>query len=185
MRTLYSCIKSKIPNASLSLSIRNPKSEIRNHNAFSLIEMIVVMVILSIVAVSTVHYVVNMSDVYVMIIRQKRADDEATTALCRMRREIRTLKTTLTADGDELSFVNQNNVTNTFKLSGSDLTLNDNILAKNVDTFVLAYYDTTNGVLDDLPLTPLYMSRIGRIELDLSVTKGKQSRDLDVNIFYP
>lgn len=152
--------------------------------AFTLIEMIVAIVILSIVSIITIHYIVSASRLYVLVYGQRQADGEAIAALNRMRREIRSVQTNLTADVDVLAFVNRNG-TNMFQLSGTDLRLNGNILARDMDTFRLTYYDNNNGPLLSLPLDEAGRAAIHRVALDLRVVKGDQSSDLNVNIFYP
>ena len=158
----------------------------RRQEAFSLIEMIVTIVVLSIVGVITINYVISASRLYVSVHDQRRAESEAITALNRMRKEVRALRTTFMADDNQFGFSNRNDVANTFALNGTDLTLNGNILARNVDTFVLAYYDSTNSPLSPLPLAdPLDRHNIRRIAVDLKVRKGAHAAGMNVNIFYP
>lgn len=156
----------------------------RGKRAFTLIEVVAVITILSIVGLITIHYVVSASRLYVLVLEKSRADSEITAALNRMRREVRLLKTTLVADVDEFSFDNSYE-TKTFELSGSNVLLNSNILAKDVDTFELTYYDATNVLLSPLPLGPLARDRICRLAVEFKVVKGNQSAKWDVNLFYP
>lgn len=156
-------------------------------SGFTLIELVVSIAILSIMSVITIDYIISASQLYDSVSSQNEADCEALAALNRMRREIRLLRTTVVADVNTLSFTNQADVTKIFQLNGTDLTLNGYILAADVDRFILTYYDETNGLLSPLPLPPggTNIALIRRVALGFKVTKGSQSSDLDVNIFYP
>lgn len=167
--------------------IRSAREEINAtaHSGFSFLELIVVMLILSVISVATLRFVANMSEVYVIMAKKRQADDETISALARMRREIRSLQTMETANTGELSFVSLNQVTNTFVLTGSDLKLNGRNLARNVDTFVLTYYDSTNGLLAPVPLSEIDMWRVSRVGIRLSVNVDGQSSEQVVDVFYP
>lgn len=157
----------------------------RWRNGFSLIELVVVIVVLSIVGTMTIRYVASAGQFYVTILAKRQADSEAFFVLDRMRREVRLLKSILVADAGEFSFVNQVAVTNTFRLNTADATLNGNMLATNVNTFVFSYYDSTNGALTSLPLNPANRALVRRVSLSLRITKGAQSSDLNADFFYP
>jgi prepilin-type N-terminal cleavage/methylation domain-containing protein len=70
--------------------IRNPQSEIRNlERGFTLIEIIIVIVILSIVLAITIYFLVSSLRVYTMTVNQKTLFEEGKLALERMCRDIR------------------------------------------------------------------------------------------------
>ena len=70
--------------------IRNPKSEIPNlERGFTLIEIIIVIVILSIVSAITIKFLTDSLRVYTMTVNQKTLFDEGKLALERMCRDIR------------------------------------------------------------------------------------------------
>lgn len=156
-----------------------------DQQAFSLIEMLVAVVVLSIIGVITIRYVTSASRLYASVSAQNKADSEAHLALTRMQREVRLAQTTFLADAGVIGFSNRNDVAITFALSGTDLTLNGNVLAKDVDTFGLTYYDATNGLLSPLPLSTTNMAAVRRISMDLKISKKGESTDLDINFFYP
>jgi len=70
--------------------IRNPQSEIRNlERGFTLIEIIIVIVILSIVSAITIKFLFDSLRIYTMTVNQKTLFDEGKLALERMCRDIR------------------------------------------------------------------------------------------------
>jgi len=84
--------------------IRDPQSEIRNlERGFTLIEIIIVIVILSIAAAITINFLVDGLRIYTMTVNQKTLFDEGKLALERMCRDIR--------DANSISGVTPNSVT--------------------------------------------------------------------------
>lgn len=70
--------------------IRNPQSEIRNlERGFTLIEIIIVIVILSIVSAITIKFLTDGLRIYTMTVNQKTLFDEGKLVLERMCRDIR------------------------------------------------------------------------------------------------
>ena len=149
----------------------------RQH-AFSLMEMLVVIAVLSLVAVSSFRFIADAAQWYDRTRRQNRADESALAAVQRIEREIRALATTRTASNSSFSFVAQSGATDVFQCASGRLTLNGNLLADGVSVFSNAYYDATNGLTTNLSL-------IRRIALDFSVTDGTARADFDINFFYP
>jgi len=71
--------------------IQNPKSALQR--GFTLIEIIIVIVILSIVSVITINFLINSVKIYTMSVNQKTLFDEGKLALERMCRDIRDANT--------------------------------------------------------------------------------------------
>jgi Tfp pilus assembly major pilin PilA len=151
---------------------------------FSLIELIVIMVVLSIIGTITIRYVVSAGQFYVTVLAQRQVDGETFLLVDRIRREVRLLQNTLVADSGEFSFLNQAGTTTSFKLNTGNVTLNGDMLATNVSAFVFSYYDGTNGALTSLPLNSSDRSLVRRVSLSLKITKGTQSSDLNTDFFY-
>jgi len=162
---------------------RSTPNSFSSTHAFSLVEMIVSVAILSIIAVITFRYIAAASETYALLSAQREVVGETATAVSSMRREIRTLQTPLTADVGEFSFVNQDGLTNTFRLNGTEITLNGYTLARNVTSFTLAYYDATNGLLSPVPLDSTDLALVRRIGVDLDLSKGRGHTSFDANIF--
>lgn len=132
---------------------RIPKSAFEK--GFTLIEVIVVIVILSIASGITVYFVVNSLRVYTMGVHQKTLLDEAKLALERMCRDIRDAKAISTPVsgglGNTITFTRTNatgqdlaNETITYRLNGNNLqrekasySLPYPILASNVSSFTV------------------------------------------------
>ncbi len=152
--------------------------------AYSLIEVIVVILLLAIVSVITIHYVVSASQLYASEIAQRKADNEAAAVVNRMRRETRLLTRVITADAGEFAFSNLTGAV-AFRLSDTDITLNGNILARYVDTFALAYYNSTNGMLLPLPLDGLGKDSVSRVALELKLTRSGRPAYVNINLFRP
>src|SRR4030042_1228398 len=71
----------------LNSELRTPNSELQR--GFTLIEMIIVIVILSIASVITIKFLIDSMQIYTMTVNQKTLFDEGKLALERMCRDIR------------------------------------------------------------------------------------------------
>ena len=152
------------------------------HHAFSLIEMIIVILVVSIIAVITAGYIANIAGLYSDVLAQETADSEALDTFRRMRAEIRGLKACTNANSTTFSFVNATGVTNTFRGTGTLVTVNGSLMARDVTTFSLSYYDNTNGVLS--PTNAATRLRIARIGVRLAINRNGQLSDWNGNVFY-
>jgi prepilin-type N-terminal cleavage/methylation domain-containing protein len=111
--------------------IRNPKSEIRNwEKGFTLIEIVIVIVILSIVSAITIYFLVSSLRVYTMTVNQKTLFDEGKLALERMCRDIRDANSITGSTATSVTFIRTHatgagqdiaNETITFQLNGTTL----------------------------------------------------------------
>ena len=151
--------------------------------AFTLIELVIVIVLLALTAGITTHYLVSASRLYVLLLAQRQADSEVMDAANRMRREARLAVQNITADSNEWMFSNTYNATNTFSWDGADVNFNSNYLAKGIDRFTFSYYDSTNGLLEPLPLPVTNCAGISRVALDIKATNNLAASELKVNFF--
>lgn len=135
--------------------IRIPHSEIRNlERGFTLIEIIVVIVILSIVSAITIKFLIDSLKIYTMTVNQKTLYDEGKLALERMGRDIRDARSITTpasgGSGSTVTFQRTNataqdglNETLTFQLTGTTLEkvktapAATSSLASNVSSFIV------------------------------------------------
>ncbi len=117
--------------------VRNHNSEIRNpkstfEKGFTLIEIIIVIVILSIVSAITIKFLIDGLRIYTMTVNQKTLYDEGKLALERMCRDIRDARSITTpvagGSGNTIVFQRTNatfgdavNETLTFRLTGTTL----------------------------------------------------------------
>lgn len=148
----------------------------KNGRGFTLIELVVTIVIMGIMAVVTVQYLVNAARVYAFLLTQRQADSELMDAVDRLRREVRTARSTSVATPSEWTFVNAQGETKTNQLSGSEVTLNGNTLARGVEQFVFAYFDNTNG-----PTTNC--AAIDHVALAFKVTNGQAVSEMTVHFY--
>lgn len=166
----------------LRAGVRHPSSGVRLQSAFTLIELVITIVIMAIITLVTVNYLVNAGRVYTLLLAQRQADNDALGVVKRMRREARTLRANITNTSAEWGFSTRGD-TNSFKWSGNTVSLNNNTLAQNVETFGLAYYDATNGLLTPLPLSSNNQALVSRVALALRVTNNWAASELKVNFF--
>ena len=158
-----------------------PYKQHGSRGAFTLIELVIVIVLLALTAGITIHYLVSASRLYVLLLAHKQADSEVMDAVSRMRREARLHVQTITADSNEWTFSNTYDATNTFSWDGADVNFNGNRLAAGVDRFALKYYNVTNGQLP-FPVTNNYDS-ISRVALDIKANNNLADSELKINFF--
>ncbi|MFH1476567.1 MAG: type II secretion system protein [Verrucomicrobiota bacterium] len=152
------------------------KKACHHNSAFSLIELVVTMVIMAIIALVTMDYLVNAGRTYTLLLAQRQADSDAMAVVQRMRREARVWRANITNTSAEWAFTTPEGATNSFKRLGETVFLNNNTLARNVQTFQLYYYNATNTTTTNLAL-------IRRVALDLRVTNNLAASELKVNFF--
>jgi len=94
-------IKSRVWN--LNPELRTPNSELQR--GFTLIEIIIVIVILSIVSAITIKFLVDSLRIYTMTVNQKTLFDEGKLALERMCRDIRDSRSITSVTASSITFV--------------------------------------------------------------------------------
>ena len=115
--------------------------------AFTLIEMIIVIVILGIVATFAgmmINVAARGSNQQYQL---SSAGAEAQQGLDRMMRELRiAIPSTLTMSSTSVSFTDVNNSSISFSLSGGNLLRGSNVLVSGVTSLTLSYYDSSGAV---------------------------------------
>lgn len=152
-------------------------TESRQHG-FSLLEMVVVVAVLSIVAVTSFRFVVFVAQWYDQTLRQNRVDEQTLAAVTRIEREVRNLAGFVSTNVSQLSLVARDGQTNTIEWISGELRLNSFVLADGVTRCAMTYYDATNGAAATT-------NNIQRINLDLLIVDGNARADTDVNFFCP
>ena len=117
------------------------------NKGFTLIEMIVVIVLISIIAVVSSKMLASGLNAYLTEKYIIDAGSQARLALERMVRDIRAIRSPsdlTTATATQLVFVDVNGVTNTYTLSGATLTRNGQVLAEGISSLTFSYFDN-NG----------------------------------------
>ncbi len=145
----------------LNSELRTPNSELQR--GFTLIEIVIVIVILSIIAAISIYFLISSLKVYTMTVNQKTLLDEGKLALERMCRDIRDAQSiTLPAaggSGNLITFTRTNSTAQdsdseniTFQLTGSTLEKvkaspsTTSALAVNVSSFIVARSATEDEV---------------------------------------
>jgi len=161
--------------AKQSLCRGNPMLPRRNRG-FTLIEVIIVIIILSIVSAITIHFMVSSLRIYTMTVNQKTLLDEGKLALERMCRDIRDARTITSpasgGSGSSITFTRTNATAQdtaseniTFQRTGTDL---EKVKASPAATIALASnifaFTVTRGATNDEI----------KLELRLSLGSGEQ-----------
>lgn len=152
----------------------------RKKHAFSLIELVVVMIILGILVAIGAPLVFKVADAWVFQKQRKEMSESAKIGMDRMIREIRRIKdsmSVLTANSSTFQFIDIDDQNITLDLSGSSLrrTLagSANILADNVSALSFIYYDE-NGIVIATPLVSPNATDIKRIQISLTFSLAGQ-----------
>jgi prepilin-type N-terminal cleavage/methylation domain-containing protein len=153
MRKVIKPLKNNFKRLGIKNSeLRTPNSELQK--GFTLIEIIVVIVILSIVSGITIKFLIDSLKIYTMTVNQKTLFDEGKLALERMCRDIRDARAITTpaagGSGNTIVFQRTNltsgdgtNETLTFQLTGVNIEkvkttpASTNVLASNVSAFTV------------------------------------------------
>ncbi len=145
---------------------------------FTLIEVILVIVLVTIIAAGFGQVFVNTSRAYVATDNRKGALQNGRWALDRMTREIRLVNnntSVVTANASTFSFVDVNADTVTFSYDGATRQINrshllpvpgTDVLASNVDIFSFTYLDNTGASLGPCPPLPCSPSAIWRVQIN-------------------
>ena len=190
--------KSRVCN--LNSELRTPNSELQS--GFTLIEIIVVIVILSIVAAISINFLVSSLRVYTMTVNQKTLFDEGKLALERMCRDIRDAQSISVpaagASNSLITFVRTNATVNdiateniTFQLTGTTLykiktsPAANSALAENVTTFTATQGTAAANSLNEITLG-LYLSLTGggNVTLQTKVYPKNLAKDLNYKNLY-
>lgn len=154
---------------------------------FTLIELIIVIIILTVIGGITVNIIYNASDAWQFIKLRKDISQQGRVAMERMARQIRLVRdasSVSAANNRTFSFFATDGITNTFSWSGTpgdSLLQNTNVLAENVQNFNLEYRDTNDAVVP-LPIISPNPTNIWRIIINLSLTKNGQNISLESEV---
>lgn len=154
------------------------------HSGFTLVEILVSLVILSISAAVVVAGIVQAANGFTFVKGTQAVVENAELAILRLSRELaETQKSTMSGTANSLTFSSPHtgtNATYTASLSNSQLILQDNnnnsyVLANNISSLSFTYYDAYNGT----PYTTWAATR--RIVHISIVTAGPNSTSLTFN----
>lgn len=115
---------------------------------FTLIEVVITIVILSIIAAISSRVLAAGFNAYLINQNITNADTQARLAFGRMTRDIHAINSSssiTTATATQLAFTNINNTSITYQLSGSQLTYNSQILADGITSLAFTYFDSSGA----------------------------------------
>ena len=178
------------------MQIRNLKSEIRrskrlipNFKAFTIIELIMVIVITGIIAGITAMLILQVMNVYSFVTVREVILSDGELAMGRMSREIRQIEdaeSIYTADNEEIDFEDAYQTRIDFRLSGNSIMrmenlVNDDVLvSSDLTTLQFLYRDKDNIVLSTPVAIP---ANIKRIQINLTIKKGDEEIALQSQVY--
>ncbi len=146
---------------------------LNRRDAFTLIEFIMVIVLLSIIAGIGLPLLAEISQAWVLDKQKDEIAQSARLAVDRMIREIRRAEIITVADADSLEFTDIDSTSITFDISSAALRRRQgalaNLLAENVASLDFTYYDDSGSEIAVPVADP---SLIRRIELNMSFSLG-------------
>ena len=151
----------------------------RSQKGFTLIEMIVVIVLSSIIAVVSMQLLAQGFAAYLSGQNVTSAQNQIWRALERMSRDIRAVSSPAsitTATASQFSFTDIANNSISYTLSGSSLMLGSNVLADGISALTFSYYDK-NGT------TTATLSAIRFISVSLTITQGGTNYTVSTSIY--
>jgi len=151
----------------------------KNQQGFTLIELVIVIVILSIIAAVASQMLAQGFNAFLKAQNVTDANWQGQVALERMIRDIRTVRSAndiSSSTSTTFSFVNLAGTSMTYTLSGSNLTLNGNVLASGVNSLTFTYYDQNGNVG---PST----ANIHYVNIDLAIAEGNASYNLSTGVY--
>lgn len=161
------------------------KNSVRKRG-FTLIELIIVIVLVAILATIGAALMLELGDSFAYSIERRNLSSGADTALKRMEREMRRLKndtSVITANSSTYRFVDIDNNTMQFALSGSNLErydgANTDVLAAGVFSFSFTYLDHNLNAIA-LPQVNPARTDIKFIQVDMTI--GSASNAINYNI---
>jgi len=142
-------------------------------SAFTLVELIVVIVVIGIISGVGVASILTASDALAFLTVRSDMDQSADVAMSRMSQEIKRLKdkdSISTANASQFTFTDVVDASLSYWLSGSNFMRNFDILASNVSGLAFKYYDE-----NDSELTPPQGgsdTNVRRVEILLTFQNG-------------
>ena len=171
----------------------NPRILEPSTKGFTLIEVVIVIVILSIVSAITIYFLVDSLKVYTMTVNQKTLYDEGKLALDRMCRDIRDARSITGSTASSITFIRTNatgaaqdvdNETITFRLIGGNLekvkASNPYVIAGNVSAFTV-----TRGADDEIKMVlTLSLGTGENVTIQTKVYPRNLAKDTTYKNFY-
>lgn len=155
----------------------------RKHLGFTLLEVIIVMVALSIIAAASAQLLIAGGEAFSTSVNIIHANWQGQLALERMERDIRNIRSSSdisTATASALTFTDADGNNIAYALSGGNITLNGNILADSINSLTFTYYDE-NGTAGPATANIRYIKiaiNVATSEANYSLTTTAYPRNL-------
>lgn len=178
-------LAAKAQSARRTSAKRSAASPKGTHDAFTLIELIMVIVIVGVLTAASSMYIKETMDLWRFLSFRNEVVSQVRLALIRMQREIRLVKddlSVLTATASRFRFIDLHDNTIDYQLSGSNLMRNSDILAANVTSLTFTYYNNTNTLIST-PLVSPNLTDIYRIGITLVIWSGNQTKTLFSQVY--
>jgi hypothetical protein len=119
--------------------------------------------------------------VYTLLLARARTDGEVADAIERIRREARTIRSTMSGASYGWVFENAMTASVDIAASGGRLYLDANVLAEGVDSFEIKYFNGSNTELP-VPLSPSDSESVCRVQVFMRVTNSHAASEAIVNL---
>lgn len=153
-------------------------------NGFTLIEMVLVITVVGVLAGAAAVAFDPVLDSWVLGQSRGQMSDTLGVALNRMAQEISQLRDaqslTIASDSD-IQFTDVNNNVIRYRLNGSQLLRNADVMARNVQSLTFSYWDVNNAVLAAPTLSPA-ATNLWRLSIRVSGAMGGQTVTLESQV---
>lgn len=148
----------------------------QHRKGFTIIELLIVVIVLSIVATIAVPYLDILNKAVTAEYAISRIDTQARIAIERMARDIRSAQSITTAGSSSLTYMDNSGTAVTFDLSGTNLQRNDTSLASSISAVSFTYY-TSSGATTILAGSAKY------IKITLTATDNDYSTTFENTVY--
>lgn len=148
-------------------------------NGFTLIELVITIILMSIVSVISMQMLSQGLTAYLTAQNVVTADQQARLALERMVRDLRSIGSSnaiTTATSAQFTFTDLSGTSFNYALSGTNLMVNNQILANGITSLTLSYYDSSGNTTSTL-------SAIRYITISINVTQSNANFTVSTSIY--
>jgi len=143
----------------------------------TLIELVTVIILIGIITVGLGGFIIQIIKTYQFVDFRNEVAQEGKKALDWMVRDIKEIKDSssiLVADTSHIQFINSDDETIDYMLSGNIIERNSYSLCDYVESLEFEYRDANNNVLSPLPLPAGQRKQIKSIKVTIKLKKGGQ-----------
>lgn len=168
--------------------IEQPGSELKwgrmkrllDHSAFTLIEAVLTLVLLSILAIPSSHFLTEGIDSYFFEFERIKTTEDARYTMQRIKQELMYLNSAsiLQTTPTRLDYLDQTSQQTSLALQGTDLYRGADLLSQNVQSLSFAYYDQNGSAT----FTPSAVRRIA-VQVDLIANAGAPPVNYRVDVY--